>query len=60
MFTAAIVAMWDIEPAGGGPWKMPRHKKATGVYSTIDDTRVCVKPRKLRQATEAAVAKRGQ
>ncbi|KAK4959248.1 hypothetical protein LTR10_004050 [Elasticomyces elasticus] len=47
MYTAAIVAMWDIEPAGGGLWKMPRHKKATGVYNTSDDTRVWVKARPL-------------
>ncbi|KAK5702495.1 hypothetical protein LTR17_022243 [Elasticomyces elasticus] len=49
MYTAAIVAMWDIEPAGGGPWKMPRHKKSTGVYNTSDDTRVWVKARPLSE-----------
>ncbi|TKA80004.1 hypothetical protein B0A55_02087 [Friedmanniomyces simplex] len=47
MFAAAIVSMWDIEPAGGGPWKMPRHRKSTGVYNTNDDTRVWVKRRQL-------------
>ena len=47
MFTAAIISMWDIEAAGGGPWKMPRHKRATGVYSTNDDTRVWLKRRDL-------------
>jgi len=47
MFTAAIVSMWDIEPAGSGPWKMPRHRKSTGVYNTNDDTRVWVKRREL-------------
>jgi len=52
MFTAAIIAMWDIEPAGGGEWKMPRHKKATGVYTTCDDTRVWVKPRQLARVGE--------
>lgn len=44
---AAVVAMWEIEPAGGGPWKMPRHKKATGVYTTDDDTRVWIARRQL-------------
>lgn len=48
-FTAAIIALWDFEPRGGGEWKMPRHKKATGVYSTSDDTRVWIKRRKLPQ-----------
>ena len=46
-FVAAIIALWDIEPAAGGPWKMPRHRKATGVYGTSDDTRVWIKRRKL-------------
>ncbi|KAK3117311.1 hypothetical protein LTR53_001428 [Teratosphaeriaceae sp. CCFEE 6253] len=52
MFTAAIVSMWDIEAAGGGPWKMPRHQKATGVYNTRDDTRVWVKRRQLSKSGE--------
>ncbi|EMC97078.1 hypothetical protein BAUCODRAFT_121589 [Baudoinia panamericana UAMH 10762] len=47
MFTAAIVAMWDMDPAGGGAWNIPRHKKATGVYATSDETRVCIKQRCL-------------
>jgi len=52
MFTAAIVALWDIVPAGGsGAWKMPAHKKATGVYTTGDDTRVWVKRRQLSEPT---------
>lgn len=51
-FAAAIIALWDIEPKGGsGVWKMPRHRKATGVYSTPDDTRVWIKRRKLPQAS---------
>ncbi|TKA29010.1 hypothetical protein B0A50_03422 [Salinomyces thailandicus] len=47
MFAAAIIAMWDIQPAGSGEWKMPRHKKATGVYNTSDQTRVWVRQRQL-------------
>lgn len=47
MFTAAIVAIWDIVPAGGGEWKMPRHRKTPGVYGTSDDTRVWVSRRQL-------------
>lgn len=49
MFTAAIVSMWDIESAGGGPWKMPKHKKATGVYGTNDNPRVWLKRRELEK-----------
>lgn len=47
LFVAAIVSMWDIEPVNGGEWEMPSHKKATGVYSTSDSTRVWIKRRKL-------------
>jgi len=48
MFSAAIVALWDIVPAGGtSTWRLPKHKKATGVYTTRDDTRVWVKRRQL-------------
>lgn len=46
-FVAAIVALWDIEAAGSGSWKMPRHRKATGVYGTNDNTRVWIKRRQL-------------
>jgi hypothetical protein len=45
LFTACIVAMWDIQPAKGGPWVMPSRKRATGVYSASSDTRVRVKRR---------------
>lgn len=47
MFTAAIIALWEIEPANEGRWKMPSHRKATGVYGTGDDTRVWIKRRVL-------------
>lgn len=50
-FTAAIIALWEIERAGGGEWKMPRPTKATGVYATNDSTRVWLKRRKLPLAT---------
>ncbi|WPG99036.1 Hypothetical protein R9X50_00184100 [Acrodontium crateriforme] len=49
MFTAAIVSMWEIESAGGGPWKMPRHRKATGVYGTSDNPRVWLRRRVLEK-----------
>ena len=41
-FTAAIISMWDMEAAGGGPWKMPRSKPATGVYTSKDDNKVWI------------------
>lgn len=47
VFAASIVALWDIEPAGGGEWKIPAHRKATGVYGTNDLTRVWLKRRVL-------------
>lgn len=47
LFSAAIISLWDMVPAGGGPWKMPRPSKATGVYSTYDDTRVWLKRRRV-------------
>jgi hypothetical protein len=47
MYTASIITMWEIQPAGGGPWKMPKHRRATGVYGTGDDTRVWLTRRKF-------------
>ncbi|PIA91978.1 Cholesterol 7-alpha-monooxygenase [Cercospora beticola] len=46
-FTATIISLWEIEPKGGGKWKMPKHKKATGTYTTTEDTRVWISRRKL-------------
>lgn len=46
VFTAAFISMWDMEPSGGGAWKMPRYKSATGVYTTSDNVRVWVSRRK--------------
>lgn len=50
VFAAAIISFWEIEAAGGGPWKMPRHKKATGTYTTNDNIKVWIKPRVLPEA----------
>ncbi|KAF2208591.1 hypothetical protein CERZMDRAFT_48989 [Cercospora zeae-maydis SCOH1-5] len=47
LFTAMIISLWEIEPKGGGKWQMPKHKKATGTYSTSEDTRVWIHRRKL-------------
>lgn len=51
MYTAAMITMWEISPAKGGEWKMPKHRRATGVYATGDDTRVWLTRRKFA-ATE--------
>ena len=50
MFVAAIITLWEMDPVGGGKWKMPAHKKATGVYATSDSTRVWIKKRELPKA----------
>ena len=47
IFTAAIISLWDIEPAGGGPWKMPKPRKATGTKGVKHDTRVWIRRRKF-------------
>ena len=36
MFTAAIVAMWDVEHAGGDDWVMPKRRKTPGVFGAED------------------------
>ncbi|KAG9670074.1 cytochrome P450, partial [Aureobasidium melanogenum] len=45
VFIAAFISMWDMEPVGGGAWKMPSYKPATGVYSTNDNVRVWISRR---------------
>ncbi|CAK3833341.1 Cholesterol 7-alpha-monooxygenase [Lecanosticta acicola] len=47
IFSATLISIWDIEPRGRGAWKMPKHRKATGVFGTDDDTRVWLKRRKI-------------
>ena len=49
LFTAAVITFWDIEPAGGGPWKMPRPYKATGANGAKDDVRVWIRRREISQ-----------
>jgi hypothetical protein len=48
LFTAAIVAMWEISPAKGVAWETPKKRRATGVYSPAGpDVRIWVRPRVL-------------
>lgn len=49
IFVASVISFWDMESAGGGPWKMPKHKKATGTYTTNDNTKVWIKRRDLAE-----------
>ncbi|SMR57129.1 unnamed protein product [Zymoseptoria tritici ST99CH_1E4] len=47
LFAAAIISMWEFEPADGKKWKIPGHRKATSVYGTNDSTRVLVRRRQF-------------
>lgn len=49
MFSAAIIAMWDIETVDGREWKMPSHRRGTGTYSTDDNTEVWIKRKMLEE-----------
>jgi len=44
---AIIITFWDIEAAGGGPWKMPRSVRAAGTNGAKDDVRVWMKRRQM-------------
>jgi len=47
LFTAVIITFWDIEAAGGGPWKMPRSLRAAGTNGVKEDVRVWMKRRQF-------------
>ena len=44
---AAIMSSWDIEPAGGAPWKLPAMVPGTGVKKPVKDIRVLIRRRVL-------------
>lgn len=46
-FTAAILAIYDMEPAGGGPWKLPKQSNGAGTKRPASSTRVWVKSRAM-------------
>lgn len=50
-FSAAIIAMYDMQPAGGGPWKLPKQAKSAGTKRPISSTRVQIKSRVLPTKT---------
>lgn len=37
---AAVVSLWDFEPADGGPWKVPGMNPGTGVMRPTSDIRI--------------------
>nr|POE56792.1 cholesterol 7-alpha-monooxygenase [Quercus suber] len=55
-FTAGLVAMWDIQPAGGISRQLPQHVQASDGSSANDNRRVWVRRRRLSQAAEGEMA----
>ncbi|CAN8097116.1 unnamed protein product [Discula destructiva] len=47
LFSAAIIAMYDIEPAHGGTWKMPKQTTTAGAKHPLTPTRVWIKSRPM-------------
>lgn len=40
-YTAAIISLWDVQPAGGGSvWKIPGHKQSSAAFLPKKDVRV--------------------
>lgn len=52
LFTAAIIAMYDIQPMHGGPWKLPKRITTTGAKHPVPySTRVWIKSRPTPSAS---------
>lgn len=47
LFSATIIAMYDMQPVGGGPWKLPKQAKGAATKLPISSTRVWIKSRVL-------------
>lgn len=45
LFSAAILAVYDIEPINGGEWKLPKQKRTAGTRHPAWSTRVWIKSR---------------
>lgn len=45
LFTAAIIAVYDIQPIGGGEWEFPKYKKTAGTKYPTSSTRVWIRSR---------------
>lgn len=52
-FSAAIIAMYDMQPADGGAWKLPKQAKSAGTKRPTSSTRVRIKSRVLPAKTAA-------
>lgn len=50
-FSAAIIAMYDMQPADGGPWKLPKQARGAGTKRPTSSTRVRIKSRVLPAKT---------
>ncbi|KAF2158138.1 putative P450 monooxygenase [Myriangium duriaei CBS 260.36] len=49
MFTATIFTFWDMEPAKGGEWRMPKPVQLTGTNGIKGEMRVRLKRREIPQ-----------
>lgn len=47
LFTAAIITLWEMEPADTREWKIPGHRVATGTYGSTCDSRVLLSRRQF-------------
>ncbi|KAJ0109701.1 hypothetical protein J7T55_014263 [Diaporthe amygdali] len=45
VFSAAILSIYDMEPVGGGPWKLPKQGNGVGTKRPTSSTRVWIKAR---------------
>ena len=45
LMAAAVLAVWEVEPRGGGEWKIPAHRQATSVFGARADVRVWLRRR---------------
>ncbi|KAK7740488.1 hypothetical protein SLS53_005331 [Cytospora paraplurivora] len=47
IFSATIIAMYDMQPVGGGTWKLPKQAKGAATKLPTSSTRVWIKSRVL-------------
>ncbi|KAJ4391268.1 hypothetical protein N0V93_004885 [Gnomoniopsis smithogilvyi] len=47
LFSAAIISMYDIQPIGAGPWKLPKQTTTVGAKRPLTPTRVWIKSRSM-------------
>lgn len=47
IFTATILTTYDMQPVGGGPWKLPKQSNGAGTKHPASSTRVWIKARAM-------------